>query len=82
MNSNEKTAFAMQTVQEYSGLVDVLGYTKASEEMAMLLGEYVLQGELNQFEVDMIAAIAILGKEATFALDENERLRDGNPGIA
>jgi len=73
----DKTKLAMDVIEQYSGLVDVLGYTRASEEMAIALGEYVLHSELNQFEADMIATLAILGKVATFALNENERLRDG-----
>jgi len=78
----DKELLAMNTIEQYSGLVDVLGYTDASKEMALLLGEYVLHSELNEFEADMIATLAILGKVATFALNENERLRDGTPGIA
>ena len=76
----DKTSLAMTTIEQYAGLVDVLGHTTASEEMALALGEYVLQGELNEFEADMIATLAILGKIATYALDENERLQGGISG--
>lgn len=78
----DKIDLAMQTVEEYNGLATVLGHEKAANEMALVLGEYVLRGELNQFEVDLIATVAILGHVATFVMNENERLRDGNPGIA
>jgi len=77
MNNEQKTDLAMQVVTEYSDLERVLGYERASQEMGHLLGEYVLQGELNQFEVDLIATLAVLGHVATYALNENERLRDG-----
>lgn len=73
----DKETLAMNAIEQFSGLVDVLGYTAASEEMALVLGEYVLHSELNQFEADLIATLAILGKVATFALNENERLRGG-----
>ena len=46
--------------------------------MGLRLGEYVLRGELNQFEADMRATLAILGHVATHALNEMERLRGGN----
>ena len=71
----DKERLAMQTMEEYSGLQRALGHEKAAQEMAALLGEYVLAGELNQFECDMIATLAILGNVATNALNENERLK-------
>ncbi len=77
MNNEQKTDLAMQVVEEYHGLQSVLGFERASQEMGHLLGEYVLRGELNQFEVDLIATLAILGHVASYVLNENERLRDG-----
>ena len=75
MNNDQKTELALQVVEEYNGLTEVIGHERAANEMAHLLGEYVLRGELNQFEVDLIATIAILGHVATFVMNENERLR-------
>lgn len=76
----DKELLAMHAIEGYSDLESLLGYERASVEMAHLLGEYVLRGELNQFEADMIATLAILGHVVTYALNENERLRhdDGN----
>ena len=71
----DKERLAMQTIQEFSGLADVLGHEKASEEMATVLEDYVLAGELTEFESTLIQVVAQLGKIATFAMDENERLR-------
>lgn len=75
MNDEQKVSLAMQTVEEYGGLSNVIGHDRAATEMGYALGAYVLRGELNQFEVDMIATLAILGHVATFAMNENERLR-------
>lgn len=72
----DKTDLALQVVEEYSGLQRVIGYERASSEMAHLLGEYVLRGSLNEFEADLIATLAILGSVASYALNENERLRN------
>lgn len=72
----DKERLALQTIEGYSGLQRAIGHEQAAGEMAGLLGEYVLAGELNQFEADMIATLAILGNVATHALNENERLRD------
>ena len=81
MDNDEKTLLAMQVVDQYPALDRTLGYEQASTEMGLLLGEYVLQGELNQFEADMIGVLAILGNVATFALEENELLRGEEDGI-
>jgi len=78
MNTDQKTDLAMQAVEEYNGLANVLGHERAADEMAQVLGEYVLRGDLNQFEVDLIATIAILGHVATYVMNENERLRNGD----
>lgn len=74
----DKELLAMRTIEDYSGLQRAIGHEKAAEEMATSLGEYVLAGELNSFEADMIATLSILGNVATFALNEVERLRDGS----
>jgi hypothetical protein len=76
MNNDQKTDLTLQVVEEYNGLANVLGHERASNEMAHLLGEYILRGDLNQFEVDLIATVAILGHVATFVMNENERLRN------
>lgn len=75
MTDDEKTTLAMNVVEQYSGLSDVIGHERASTEMGYALGEFVLRADLNQFEADLIATLAILGHVATFALNENERLR-------
>ena len=71
----DKEALAMKTIEQYPSLESLIGYERASEEMASRLGSYVLSGELNEFEADMIATLAILGNVATNALNDNERLR-------
>ena len=71
----DKELLAMHAIEEYSGLADVLGHEKASEEMAIVLEDYVLAGELTRFESSLIQVVAQLGKIATFVMDENERLR-------
>ena len=76
----DKELLAMRTIEEFTGLQRAIGHEKAAREMGFALGEYVLNAELNQFEADMIGTLAILGNVATFALNENERLRDGTPG--
>ena len=76
----DKELLAMRTIEEFTGLQRVIGHERAATEMGHALGEYVLNAELNQFEADMIATVAILGNIATFALNENERLRDGTQG--
>jgi hypothetical protein len=76
MNNDKKNELALQVINGYGDLESVLGYERASKEMGHLLGEYVLRGELNEFEVHMIATLAILGRVATYALDENERFID------
>lgn len=76
MTDDEKTLLALQAVEGYSDLERVLGYQRASSEMAHLLGEYVLRGSLNEFEADLIATLAILGSVANHVMDENERLRN------
>jgi len=78
----DKELLAMRTIEEFTGLQRAIGHEKAATEMGHALGEYVLHNELNQFEADMIGTLAILGNVVTFALNENERLRDGTPGIA
>ena len=74
----DKELLALQTVEQYSGLQRAIGHEHAATEMGYALGEFVLAGELNQFEADMIAVLAILGSVATHVIDENERLRNGN----
>ena len=74
----DKELLAMRTIEEFTGLQRAIGHERAATEMGHTLGEYVLNAELNQFEADMIATLAILGNVATFALNENERLRGGN----
>lgn len=75
--SIDKETLAIRTIEQYGDLERVLGHTEAAREMALLLGQYVLAGELNQFEADMIGTLAILGNVATNALNKNERLKDG-----
>jgi hypothetical protein len=75
MDNNKKIQLAMQVIGEYSDLERVVGYEQANTEMGHLLGEYVLRGELNEFEVDLITTVAVLGNIATHALNENEKLR-------
>ena len=70
----DKELLAMRTVEQYTGLQKTIGHEKASQEMSHALSEFVLNAELNQFEADMIATLAILGNVATFALNEVERL--------
>lgn len=76
MNNDQKTELTLQVVEEYNGLTNVIGHERAANEMAQILGDYVLRGDLNQFEVDLIATVAILGHVATFVMNENERLRN------
>lgn len=75
MNNDQKVELAMRAVEEYGGLSEILGHEKAATEMGYVLGAFVLSGELNEFEVDLISTLAILGHVATFALNENEALR-------
>lgn len=77
MGNEEKTLLAMEVIQGYPELSKVLGHEEAAREMGHLLGERVLRGEINQFEADLIGTVAILGSVATYTLQENERLRDG-----
>ena len=74
----DKELLAMKTIEQYSGLETTLGHETAAYEMGLALGEFVLAGELNQFEADMIATVSILGNVATNALNELDRLRDGS----
>jgi hypothetical protein len=74
----DKDQLAMRTMTSFGELENVLGHDKAAEEMAHALGKYVLAGELNQFEADMISTVAMLGKIANNVMDENDRLRDGS----
>ena len=72
----DKNLLAMHTISEYSGLTDVLGHTRAADEMGQVLEQYVVAGELNQFEADLIHTVAVLGHIATYVMNENERLRN------
>lgn len=71
----DKESLAMRAIEQYTGLVDVLGHDEAARELGLVMGEYVLHGELNQFEADLIGVVAILGNVATNVMNENERLR-------
>ena len=75
MNNDQKVELAMRAVEEYGSLSKILGHEKAATEMGYVLGSFVLSRELNEFESDLISTLAILGHVATFALNENERLR-------
>jgi len=70
----DKEILALRTIEGYGELEQVLGYVRASTEMGYALDQYVLAGELNQFEADMIATVAILGNIATQVMNKNERM--------
>jgi len=72
----DKDALALKTIEQYKDLSNILGHDQASNEMGYALGEYIMNGELNQFEADMIGVLAILGNVATNALNEVDRLRN------
>ena len=73
----DKYLLAITTAEQYPELENTLGHEKAAKEMAHALGSYVLAGELNEFEADMIATLSILGNVATNALEDNQRLQYG-----
>lgn len=73
----DKYLLAITTIEQYPGLEKLLGHERASNEMAQALGSYVLHGEINNFEADMIATLAVLGNITTNVMDENERLQHG-----